>query len=87
MITNVLVSFFAPFGTLSLAAPPSSTRLSDLLPLLNAKYPLLPSSGLILSTHSSGTQPSPYLQPPMNTNPTRFTKLRPESAFTADSFR
>ncbi|KAJ3835189.1 telomere stability and silencing-domain-containing protein [Lentinula raphanica] len=56
MITNVLVSSFAPFGTLSLAVPPSSTRLSDVLPLLNAKYPLLPSSGLVLSTHS-GSQP------------------------------
>ncbi|KAJ3737568.1 telomere stability and silencing-domain-containing protein [Lentinula guzmanii] len=51
MITNVLVSSFAPFGTLTLAAS-SSTQISDILPLLSQKYPLLPSSGLILSFHT-----------------------------------
>ncbi|KAJ3983734.1 telomere stability and silencing-domain-containing protein [Lentinula detonsa] len=51
MITNVLVSSFAPFGTLTLAAS-SSTQISDILPLLSQKYPLLPSSSLILSFHT-----------------------------------
>ncbi|KAJ3886581.1 telomere stability and silencing-domain-containing protein [Lentinula edodes] len=54
MITNVLVSSFAPFGTLTLAAP-SVTQISDVLSLLTEKYPLLPSSGLNLSTHSGLT--------------------------------
>ncbi|KAJ3862712.1 telomere stability and silencing-domain-containing protein [Lentinula novae-zelandiae] len=54
MITNVLVSSFAPFGTLTLAAP-SVTQISNVLSLLTEKYPLLPSSGLILSSHSGIT--------------------------------
>ncbi|KAJ3809282.1 telomere stability and silencing-domain-containing protein [Lentinula aff. lateritia] len=54
MITNILVSSFAPFGTLTLAAP-SVTQISDVLSLLTEKYPLLPSSGLNLSTHSGLT--------------------------------
>ncbi|KIK61251.1 hypothetical protein GYMLUDRAFT_225470 [Collybiopsis luxurians FD-317 M1] len=51
MFTNVLVSSFAPFNTLSLAVP-AATHISDVLPLLNEKYPLLPSAGLVLSLHS-----------------------------------
>ncbi|KAF5384512.1 hypothetical protein D9757_006488 [Collybiopsis confluens] len=51
MITNVFVSSFAPFNTLTLVVA-SSTPISDIIPLLNAKYPLLPSSGLALSSHS-----------------------------------
>ncbi|KAJ3771893.1 hypothetical protein FB446DRAFT_738440, partial [Lentinula raphanica] len=78
MITNVLVLSFTPFGTLSLAVTPSSTRLSNVLPLLNAKYPLLSSSGLLLSTHS-GTQPQDALLFSLlstNNEPDAFLSLR-----------
>jgi hypothetical protein len=51
MFTNVLVSSFAPFNTLTLVVDPS-TQISEIIPLLNEKYPLLPSSGLALSLHS-----------------------------------
>jgi hypothetical protein len=54
MFANVVVSSFAPFHTLTLSVPPS-TRIIDVLPLLNEKYPLLPSSGLVLSLHSGVT--------------------------------
>lgn len=54
MFTNVVVSSFAPFPTLTLAVP-ASTQTSDILPLLNEKYPLLPSSDLFLSLHSGVT--------------------------------
>ncbi|KAK7454496.1 hypothetical protein VKT23_011250 [Stygiomarasmius scandens] len=51
MSTNLLVSTFAPFPTLSLAVP-SETQFSSILPLLNAKYPALPTADLVLSLHS-----------------------------------
>ncbi|KAJ4483580.1 telomere stability and silencing-domain-containing protein [Lentinula aciculospora] len=51
MITNVLVSSFAPFDTLTLTVP-ASVQISDILHLLAEKYPLLPSLGLVLSLHS-----------------------------------
>jgi len=47
---TVLVSSFAPFNTLTLSVP-SSTQVSEILPLLKEKYPL-PSSDLFLSLHS-----------------------------------
>jgi len=47
---TVLVSSFAPFNTLTLSVP-SSTQVSEILPLLKEKYPL-PSSDLVLSLHS-----------------------------------
>ncbi|KAE9400714.1 hypothetical protein BT96DRAFT_640445 [Gymnopus androsaceus JB14] len=54
MFTNVLVSSFSPFPTLSLAVAPS-TQVSEILALLREKYPLLPSSNLVLSLHSGIT--------------------------------
>ncbi|KAJ3720094.1 hypothetical protein C8R42DRAFT_672655 [Lentinula raphanica] len=76
MITNVLVLSFTPFGTLSLAVTPSSTRLSIALPLLNVKYPFLSSSGLLLSTRS-GAQPHDALLSSLLTNnePDAFLSL------------
>ncbi|KAF8921011.1 telomere stability and silencing-domain-containing protein [Mucidula mucida] len=50
MITNVLVSAFAPFPTLSLAVP-SSTPISSVLPLLEERYDSLPTSALRLTTN------------------------------------
>ncbi|KAK7044196.1 hypothetical protein VNI00_007916 [Paramarasmius palmivorus] len=50
MFTNLLVSTFSPFPTLSLSVP-SETPVSSILPLLQSKYPSLP-SGLSLSLHS-----------------------------------
>ncbi|KAG7451025.1 uncharacterized protein BT62DRAFT_1071627 [Guyanagaster necrorhizus] len=51
MTTNILISAFAPFSSLSLAVP-LSTSISSVLPLLEEKYPLLPVDSLRLSTHS-----------------------------------
>ncbi|KAL0577644.1 hypothetical protein V5O48_004333 [Marasmius crinis-equi] len=51
MITNLLVSTFSPFPTLSLSIP-SDTPLLSVLPLLQEKYPSLPSAGLTLGLHS-----------------------------------
>ncbi|KAI3613652.1 hypothetical protein WG66_013513 [Moniliophthora roreri] len=48
--TNLLVSTFSPFPTLSLSVP-SDTPISSVLPLLYSKYPSLP-AGLSLSLHS-----------------------------------
>jgi hypothetical protein len=50
MFTNLLVSTFSPFPTLSLSVP-SETPVSSILPLLQSKYPSLP-NGLSLSLHS-----------------------------------
>ncbi|KAJ7109476.1 telomere stability and silencing-domain-containing protein [Mycena epipterygia] len=50
MTSSLLISTFAPFPTLSLTVP-SSTSLEAILPLLHERYPSLPTS-IALSTHS-----------------------------------
>ncbi|KAJ7741524.1 telomere stability and silencing-domain-containing protein [Mycena maculata] len=55
MTSSLLISTFAPFPTLSLSVP-SSTSLEAILPLLHERYPSLPIS-VGLSTHN-GVLPS-----------------------------
>ncbi|KAJ6623536.1 telomere stability and silencing-domain-containing protein [Mycena sp. CBHHK59/15] len=50
MISSLLISTFAPFPTLSLTLP-STTSLESILPLLQERYPSLPAS-VALSTHT-----------------------------------
>ncbi|KAF9266477.1 hypothetical protein L218DRAFT_896531 [Marasmius fiardii PR-910] len=56
MTTNLLISTFSPFPTLSLSIP-SNIPLLSVLPLLQEKYPSLPSSGLKLGLHSGVISP------------------------------
>ncbi|KAJ8072854.1 hypothetical protein PM082_016413 [Marasmius tenuissimus] len=56
MITNLLVSTFSPFPTLSISVS-SDTPLGSVLPLLQEKYPSLPASGLTLGLHSGVLSP------------------------------
>ncbi|THV02821.1 hypothetical protein K435DRAFT_652725 [Dendrothele bispora CBS 962.96] len=51
MNTTLLVHSFSPFPTLSISVP-DDTPINSVLPLLNAKYPSLPTAGLFLSPHS-----------------------------------
>ncbi|KAJ7343368.1 telomere stability and silencing-domain-containing protein [Mycena albidolilacea] len=55
MSSSLLISTFAPFPTLSLAVP-SSTSLASILPLLHERYPSLPRS-IALSTHNGVLPP------------------------------
>ncbi|KAG7089919.1 hypothetical protein E1B28_011552 [Marasmius oreades] len=56
MTTNLLISTFSPFPTFTISVP-SDTPLFSLLPLLQEKYPSLPSSGLTLGLQSGIISP------------------------------
>lgn len=52
MFTNILISTFSPFPTISLAVPLTSD-ISDVKFLLRERYPTLPLESLYLSSHAS----------------------------------
>lgn len=63
MGSSVLIQAFAPFPTFSLFVP-DTTKISELFPLINDKYPSFPcslASSLVFSTHS-GHVPPPQSQ-------------------------
>ena len=57
-MVHILFDAFAPFGSLSLTADPS-TQVSDLYTLLQHRYPTLPSNNDLQITPHSGLLPSP----------------------------
>ncbi|KAL1751347.1 telomere stability and silencing-domain-containing protein [Schizophyllum commune] len=55
-MTNLLISAFPPFNTLTLAVPPSA-EVSDIYPLLQERYPSLPSSQDVVLSTARGVLP------------------------------
>ena len=58
-MSSVLIQAFAPFSTLSIHVP-DTTKISELFPLINGKYPSFPlslASSLVFSTHSGHVPP------------------------------
>lgn len=79
MTTNVVVSTFSPFPTISLALP-SSEAFSSVISNLQGRYPSLPLSDLTLTTHSGKTPsdhtPISSLTSPTSENAPGFVLLR-----------
>ncbi|KAI4518313.1 hypothetical protein K525DRAFT_259740 [Schizophyllum commune Loenen D] len=55
-MTSLLISAFPPFNTLTLAVPPSA-EVSDIYPLLQERYPSLPSAEDVVLSTARGVLP------------------------------
>ncbi|KAL1744706.1 telomere stability and silencing-domain-containing protein [Schizophyllum fasciatum] len=58
-MTNLLISAFAPFNTLTLAVP-SDTEVADIYPLLQERYASLPSSTDVVLSTARGALPDDH---------------------------
>jgi len=78
MSTSVLIQAFAPFPTLSIFVP-NTTQISELIPLINEKYPSFPlslASSLVFSSHSGHVPPPQSLISDLKAASTNIVSLR-----------